>query len=121
MMVDSVTGAIKARLTALAHLTTDQVTDEALYQGRRSHLMAYAEYAVNQPAFAGSAPPRYPDMYEPVTAEKAINDCCVHLLTTIGLEIMHPERAAQLRAAAGSADVRSIPRAARQAILRPTP
>jgi hypothetical protein len=80
--------------------------------------MAYAEYAVRQPAFAGSAPPQNPDMYEPVTAEKALNDCCTHLLTTIGLEIMYPERAAQLRAAAGPGDVRAVPQAARQAILK---
>jgi hypothetical protein len=38
-------------------------------------------------------------MYEPVTAEKTLNDCCVHLLTAIGLEIMYPERAAELRRA----------------------
>jgi hypothetical protein len=54
--------------------------------------MAYAEYAVKQQAFAGSAPPQIPNMYEPVTGEKALNDCCGHLLTTIGLEIMYPER-----------------------------
>lgn len=65
-----------------------------------------------------SASPQSPDMYEPVTAEKAVNDCCVHLLTTIGLEIMYPERAAQLRAAAGPGGVRAVPQAARQAILK---
>jgi hypothetical protein len=120
MMVDSVIGAMRARMTAVAQLTADRVTDEALYQARHAHLMAYAEYAVKQPAFAGSAPPQYPIMYEPVTAEKALNDCCVHLLTTIGLEILYPERAAELRATAGRADMRSVPPAARQAILRPT-
>ena len=50
--------------------------------------MACAKYAANQPIFAGSAP--NPDMSEPVTAEKALNDCCTHLLTAIGLEAMHP-------------------------------
>ena len=60
-------------------------------------------------------------MYEPVTAEKALNDCCVHLLTTIGLEIMYPERAAELRATAGPADVPSVPHAVRKAILKVAP
>jgi hypothetical protein len=118
MMVDSVIEVMKARLTAVSHLRGGQVTDEALYQVRHAHLMAYAEYAVKQPAFAGSAPPQNPDMYQPVTAEKALNDCCVHLLTTIGLEIMYPERAGQLRAAAGPGGVRAVPQAARYAILK---
>jgi hypothetical protein len=48
-------------------------------------------------------------MYEPVTAEKTLNDCYVHLLTAIGLEIMYPERAAELRAAACPADAPSVP------------
>ena len=60
-------------------------------------------------------------MYEPVTAEKALNDCCMHLLTTIGLQIMYPERAAELRAAAGPADVQSVPPAVRRAILKVAP
>jgi len=36
-------------------------------------------------------------MYEPITAEKALNECCLNLLTAIGLEAMYPERADQLR------------------------
>ncbi len=118
LMVDSVIEVMKARLTAITQLRDGQVADDAFYQARHAHLVAYAEYAVKQPAFAGSAPPQNPDMYEPVTAEKALNDCCVHLLTTIGLEIMYPERAAQLRTAAGAGSVRDVPRVARQAILK---
>ncbi|HUY50976.1 MAG TPA: hypothetical protein VMV92_35605 [Streptosporangiaceae bacterium] len=118
LMVESVIEVMKARLTAVTYLRDDHVSDDAFYQARHAHLMAYAEYAVKQPAFAGTAPPRSPDMYEPVTAEKALNDCCAHLLTTIGLEIMYPERAAQLRATAGPAGVRAVPQAARQAILK---
>ncbi len=38
-------------------------------------------------------------MYEPVTAENALNACCGHLLTTIGLASLHPERASQITAA----------------------
>jgi len=56
-------------------------------------------------------------MYEPVTAERALNDCCTNLLTAIGLEAMYPQRAAELRAAAGSPDVHAVPSAVREAIL----
>ena len=118
LMVDSVIGVTKARLTAVQRLRDGLVSDEAFYQARRAHLMVYAEYAVTQPTYAGSAPPDHPDKYEPVPAENALNDCCTHLLTTIGLEAMYPERAAQLRANAGSADLHTIPRSVRQAILR---
>jgi len=37
-------------------------------------------------------------MYEPVTAENALNACCGHLLTTIGLASLYPERASQIDA-----------------------
>jgi hypothetical protein len=117
LMVDSVIGAIKARVTAAAHLTENRVADEVFYQARHAHLIGYAEYAVRQPVFASSTPPQSPGMYEPVTAQTALNECCIHLLTAIGLEIMSPERAAQLRAAAPGT-VRHVPPAARQAILR---
>jgi len=33
-----------------------------------------------------------PRSYEPVTSEKAPNDCCAHLLTVVGVEAMHPAR-----------------------------
>lgn len=118
LMVESVVEVMKARLTGMTHLRHDKVSDEAFYQARHAHLMAYAEYAVKQPAFAGTAPTQSLDMYEPVTAEKALNDCCVHLLTTIGLEIMYPDRAAQLRTTAGPASVRAVSPAARRAILK---
>jgi hypothetical protein len=118
LMVDSVIGVTKARLAAVQRLQDGRVTDEAFYQARHAHLMAYAEYAVNQPTFARSARPQHPDMYEPVTAEKALNDCCTHLLTAIGLEAIYPERAAQLRADAGPADLHTVPRSVRQTILR---
>jgi hypothetical protein len=119
LMADSVIGVAEARLTAVGLLRDGRVTDQAFYQARHAHLMAYAEYAANQPIFAGSAPD--PDMYEPVTAEKALNDCCTHLLTAIGLEAMHPERATQLRAASGSQNVRAVPQTVRDAILKVPP
>ena len=121
LIADSVIEVTKARFTAVTQLTAGKVTDEAFYHARQAHLIAYAEYAAKQHAFAGSTPPQIPDMYEPVTAEKALNDCCVHLLTTIGLEIMYPERAAELRATAGPADVPSVPHAVRKAILKVAP
>jgi hypothetical protein len=65
--------------------------------------------AVNQPTFADRARQQHPEMYEPVTAAKALNDCCTHLLTAIGLDAMYPERAAQLRAAAGPAEPAHCP------------
>jgi hypothetical protein len=91
LMVEPMIGVIQARLIAVARLQEDQVSEAAFYQARYAHLMAYAEYAVNQqPVFARSAPPQAPDMYEPITAEKALNDCCLNLLTTIGLEAHVP-------------------------------
>lgn len=62
-------------------LKNEHVSDEDFYQARHAHLMAYAEYAPKQPTFVRSTPPRSPDLYEPVTAEKSLNDCCAHLLT----------------------------------------
>jgi hypothetical protein len=120
-MADSVIEVTKARFTAVTQLTAVEVTEEAFYQARQAHLMAYAEYAVKQRAFAGSAPSQIPDMYEPVTADKALNDCCVYLLTTIGLEIMYPERAAELRPAAGPGSAPSISHAARKVVLKAAP
>jgi hypothetical protein len=119
LMADSVIDVMKARLTAVAHLMGDQVSDETFYQARRFHLVAYAEYAVKQPALARSGAVQNSGMYEAVTAERALNDCCVHLLTTIGLEIMNPQRAVQLGAQAGPGDARSVSPAARHAILGP--
>jgi hypothetical protein len=121
LMADSVIEVTKARFTAVTHLTAGKVTDEAFYHARQAHLIAYAEYAAKQRALADSTPPQIPEMYGPVTAEKALNDCCVHLLTAIGLQIMYPERAAELRAAAGPADVQSVHPAVRRAILKFAP
>lgn len=104
------------RDAAAAHLTESRVADEVFYQARHTHLIGYAAYVVRQPVFASSTPPQSPSMYEPVTAQTALNDCCTHLLTAIGLQIMYPERAAQLRAGQGT--VRHVSPTAWQAILR---
>lgn len=37
-------------------------------------------------------------MYEPVTAQTALTSACGHLLTTLGLAIMHPEQTARITA-----------------------
>jgi hypothetical protein len=119
LMVESVIGVIQARLTAVDLPHRDKVSEPAFYQARYAHLMSYAEYAAHlQPRFAGSAPPQAPDMYEPITAEKALNECCLNLLTAIGLEATYPERAAQLHVGVSPSTERSVPPAARHAIMR---
>ena len=39
-----------------------------------------------------------PGIYEPVTADNALNACWGHLLTTIGLASLYRERASQVNA-----------------------
>lgn len=107
VMAEPMVKVTKARLTAVTALKEGDVTDDEFYQARHAHLMAYTEYALKQPTFVGGTPPQHPDMYEPVTAERALNDCCTHLLTAIGLGIIYPDRAAQIgqpraRAACGT-------------------
>lgn len=117
MMADAMVDLVKARIQAVKLLMDDRLTDDRFYWARHAHLVSYAEYAMRQPLLAASMPGSNRDMYEPVTAEAALNDCCGHLLTTIGLQHMYPERAAHLHAIAGSPDVRSISPTARQAIM----
>jgi hypothetical protein len=94
---EAMIGLTGARLTAVNALAADEVSDEALISARDAHLFAYAEYAAKQRLLAATAPAGTGYLYEPVTAEDTLSNCCGHLLTAIGLEIMHPERAAQLR------------------------
>jgi hypothetical protein len=37
-----------------------------------------------------------PDMYQPVTAERALKNCCTNLLSHLGMVALYPERAAQI-------------------------
>ena len=97
-MTDSVITLLRARLTAVDLLKAGSVTDEDFYAARRSHQLAYAEYAARQRFLALHAPADNPGMYEPVTAENALNACCGHLLTTIGLASLYPQRASQINA-----------------------
>lgn len=103
VMTDAMIGVAKARLTAVTALTRGHVTDAALIQARDSHLFAYAEYAARQPLLAAVSPPGIPQLYERVTGEDALNDCCRHLLSAIGLEIMYPADAERLRLARADA------------------
>lgn len=90
---------MKARLAAATALKAGEVDDEALLQARDTHLFGYPDYAARQPFLAGSAPASHPRLYEPVDAQAAMNECCLHLLSAIGLELAYPENAARLRAA----------------------
>ena len=96
VMTASVIDALKVRLIAIDLVAQGKLTDEDYYAARRRHLAAYTEYASRQQYFARSAPADNPGMYEPVTAEAALNACCGHLLTTIGLSALYPEGASRV-------------------------
>ena len=98
----------KAWLTAVTALTAGHVDDEALIQARGSYLFAYAEYVARQPFLAAASPPGTHPLYAPVTAEDTLSNCCGHLLSAIGMEIMYPAEAERLRRA-------------RSGLRRPTP
>jgi hypothetical protein len=118
MTVDSLVGVTTARQLAVALLRSGKVSDQAFYEARHIHVVGYAEYAANQVAYAASAPANHRDMYERVTVESALNDCCKHLITVIGLQALHPDRRAELVASVRPEDLRTVPKAARDAIMR---
>lgn len=95
-MADSVIDALKARLIAIDLVQQDKLSNDDYYAARRRHLAAYAEYAAKQHYYALHAPADNPSMYEPVTAESALNASCGHLLTTIGLSALYPEGASRV-------------------------
>ena len=99
MMTDSMIEVMKARLIAATALRDGHVADEELTDARDAHLFAYAEYAATRPFLAAALPPGSAQLYEPVTAEETLSNCCSHLLSTIGLQLMHPENAERLRGA----------------------
>lgn len=107
LVADSVIDLVKARLTAVRLLAAGQADDQVFYHARQVHLVAYAEYAVRWQMLAAAAPAQEPCMYEPVTAEIALNSACGHLLTTIGMAVLYPERAAQLSASASPVAARA--------------
>ena len=97
-MADPVIVLLRASLRAVDLLMESKVTDEDFCAARHGHQLAYAEYAARQRFLALQAPADNPGMYEPVTAENALNACCGHLLTIIGLASLYPERASQINA-----------------------
>jgi hypothetical protein len=98
-MTDSMIGVMQARLTAVAALTTGSVTDEALIQARDAHVFAYAEYVAKQPFLAAASPSGSGQLYAPIIADDTLSNCCGHLLSAIGMEIMYPADAERLRRA----------------------
>jgi len=118
LTVDSLVEVTKARQVAVTLLRSGKVSDRAFYEARHVHIIAYAEYAANQVAYAASAPQNHRDMYERVTAESALNNCCMHLITSIGLQALHPKRGSELVASGSTGDLRTVPKAARDVILK---
>jgi hypothetical protein len=97
LTIDAMIGLIKARIAAVTALTVGSVTDETLISARDAHVFAYAEYAAKQHLLAASTPAGTRNMYGPVTADDTLSNCCGHLLSAIGLEIIHADTAEQLR------------------------
>jgi hypothetical protein len=87
---DSMIHLAHARMTAVQCLNAGKVTDDAFRRARQMHLVHFADYAARQPYYAASAPQHLKDLYEPANAQNALNDCCNHLLTVIGLRILLP-------------------------------
>jgi len=97
LMTDSFVTGIRARLAGAARLKAGDITDAEFYFARHVHLVAYADYAMNRHSYAALAPEGHPDMYEEVTAERALNEACMHLLTTIGMNGLYPNGVEQFR------------------------
>jgi hypothetical protein len=87
---DAFIDLVRARFTATLRLNAGKVSDEDFLQARRAHLIHYADYARRQPLFAASVPQPAAGMYESADLETALNQCCSHLLTTIGLAALYP-------------------------------
>ena len=98
-LADSVITGIKVRIAAVSALTAGTVSDQGLVDARDAHLFAYADYAARQPQYAAAVPAERASMYEPVTGEEALNNCCGHFLTVLGLQIAYPEAAEEMKRA----------------------
>lgn len=96
VVVESVVESIRARVLAARKLATDEMSDEQFELARHTHLVTFADYIVMQPFLAEHAPAGNPGLYEPTTAQETFNRACGYLLTSLGLVILHPERAAQI-------------------------
>lgn len=89
---DAFLDLVRAQYTATQRLKAGQVSDDDFAQARRAHLIHYADYARRQPLFAATVGQPAAQMYEPADLETALNECCGHLLTTIGLAALYPHR-----------------------------
>jgi hypothetical protein len=98
VMVDSVIAILRARLVAIDLVRSDSLSDDDYCAARRRHLATYAEYAAKQHFYALHAPADRLGVFEQVTADSALNDCCSHLLTTIGMSALYPEGASRVDA-----------------------
>jgi len=77
LMSDSFVTRDPARLAGAARLRAGKITDEEFYFARHVLLVAYADYAMNRHSYAALAPEGHRDMYDEVTAERALNEACL--------------------------------------------
>jgi hypothetical protein len=99
LMSETTVHLLHARLTALTLLRDNAITDDDFRAARHAHLVTFAEYAAKQPTFAATTPGDQPDLYAPLNPELALAQCCGNLLTTLGLQAMHPDAADHIRRA----------------------
>ena len=93
---------VRARMMAIEAVTSRQVSDEALEQARDAHLFEYASYLGRHPALGAAAPRGIPQLYAPITADDTVSNCCKHLLLALGMQLMFPDQAEQIRRARAS-------------------
>jgi hypothetical protein len=86
---DAMIDTFRARLAGVHALNAGQVTDEAFMRARQIHLIHYADYARQQPALVAGVPQHLTQWYQPATVQDAFTNCCIHLLTALGLEILY--------------------------------
>jgi len=67
------------------------------HPARDAHVFAYAEYVAKHAVLAGSVPPGAPDLYAPSPWTTRLSNCCGHLLSASGMEILYPEQSERMR------------------------
>jgi hypothetical protein len=68
-------------------------------QAPHAHLFTYAEFVGKREILAAASPPGTVQLYPPITPADTLSNCCGHLLTAVGLEIMYPADAERMRRA----------------------
>ncbi|GAB1512583.1 hypothetical protein JCM33774_46250 [Actinophytocola sp. KF-1] len=99
LMAETTVHLLRARLTALALLRNSAITDDDFRDARHAHLLTFAEYAAKHPTLAAATPEDQPNLYAPLNPELALAQCCGNLLTTLGVQAMHPDVANRVRRA----------------------